>query len=205
MTAPAGDAARPDAAGGGAPSAGDGARPDATDGGTPSTRDGARPDATDGGTPSAGDGARGDGLATGFASADESPGLLLWQVTNRWQAAQRAALKPYGLTHVQFVLLASLTYLQAEGTPVTQRRLADHAVTDPMMTSQVLRALEGRGLVTRGPHPHDARARTLAVTPEGREVANRAVAAAEACDAAFFAPLAGATPAFTSALHTLRP
>ena len=29
-------------------------------------------------------------LATQHDSADESPGLLLWQVTNRWQAAQRA-------------------------------------------------------------------------------------------------------------------
>ncbi len=46
-------------------------------------------------------------LRTRFASADQSPGLLLWQVTNRWQAAQRAALAPLGLTHVQFVLLAS--------------------------------------------------------------------------------------------------
>ena len=57
--------------------------------------------------------ARGPRLATAFASTDESTGLLLWQVTNRWQAAQRAALKPYGLTHVQFVLLASLTWLAA--------------------------------------------------------------------------------------------
>ncbi|MGW5350602.1 MarR family winged helix-turn-helix transcriptional regulator [Streptomyces sp. NPDC004031] len=147
------------------------------------------------------------GLATGHASADESTGLLLWQVTNRWQAAQRAALKPYGLTHVQFVLLASLTYLQAAEAPapVTQRRLADHAATDPMMTSQVLRALEARGLLTRAPHPHDARARTLTATPRGRDLANAAVAAAERCDAAFFAPLAAATPAFTRSLRALRP
>lgn len=154
--------------------------------------------------PPAEDPAGRDGLATGFSSADDSPGLLLWQVTNRWQAAQRAALKPYGLTHVQFVLLASLTHLQAGGTPVTQRRLADHAATDPMMTSQVLRALEARGLLTRGPHPRDARARTLSVTDEGAAVANAAVAAVEACDAAFFAPLAEDAPAFTAALHTLR-
>ena len=85
-------------------------------------------------------------LTTEFAGADDSPGLLLWQVTNRWQAAQRAALKLYGLTHVQFVLLASLTWLSADG-PVTQRQLAEHAATDPMMTSQVLRVLEGLGLV----------------------------------------------------------
>ncbi|MFG1808829.1 MarR family winged helix-turn-helix transcriptional regulator [Streptomyces sp. NPDC049040] len=143
-------------------------------------------------------------LATGFGSAEESPGLLLWQVTNRWQAAQRAALKPYGLTHVQFVLLASLTYLQAEDAPVTQRRLADHAATDPMMTSQVLRALEARDLLTRHPHPHDARARALSPTAEGRDLANRAVGAVEACDAAFFAALGPGTAGFAAALRTLR-
>ncbi|MEU2630609.1 MarR family transcriptional regulator [Kitasatospora sp. NPDC007106] len=142
-------------------------------------------------------------LASGFTEPDESPGLLLWQVTNRWQAAQRAALKPYGLTHVQFVLLASLSWLQADG-PVTQKHLADHAATDPMMTSQVLRALESRGLVHRLPHPHDRRARALAPTDEGRALADRAVAAVEACDRAFFEPLGADAAAFSAALRTLR-
>lgn len=132
------------------------------------------------------------GLDTEFDSADQSPGLLLWQVTNQWQQAQRAALKPYGLTHVQFVVLASLTYLAANG-PVTQKALADHAALDPMMTSQVLRALETAGLLTREDHPSDRRAKALAVTVEGRALANRTVKVVEACDAEFFAPLGGAT------------
>jgi DNA-binding MarR family transcriptional regulator len=125
------------------------------------------------------------GLATEFGSADESPGFLLWQVTNRWQASIRAALKPLGLTHVQFVLLASLTYLDAEG-PVSQKQLAGHAGTDVMMTSQVLRALEQRGLVERAAHPDDGRAVALTVTAPGRELANRSVTVVEACDRAFF-------------------
>jgi DNA-binding MarR family transcriptional regulator len=124
-------------------------------------------------------------LATEFDDAQDSPGLLLWQVTNRWQAAQRAALKPVGLTHVQFVLLASLSWLDVEG-PVTQKLLADHTAADAMMTSQVLRALEERGLVLRKPHPDDKRARALTVTEEGRALANRAVVVVEACDRAFF-------------------
>jgi DNA-binding MarR family transcriptional regulator len=127
-------------------------------------------------------------LATEFADAQDSPGLLLWRVTNTWQAAQRAALKPFGLTHVQFVLLASLAWLDVEG-PVTQKRLADHVAADPMMTSQVLRALEQRDLVHRAAHPGDGRARSLRVTEAGRELADRAVVAVEACDRAFFAPL----------------
>jgi DNA-binding MarR family transcriptional regulator len=143
------------------------------------------------------------GLATGFGSADESPGLLLWQVTNQWQAAIRAALKPFGLTHVQFVLLAALTWLQDSG-PVTQKALADMAVTDPMMTSQVLRALEARRLVHRPPHPQDRRARSIAATKDGRALANRAVVAVEECDREFFGVLGGGVDGFAGALRTLR-
>src|SRR3546814_15453085 len=39
---------------------------------------------------------------------ENSPGFLLWQVTNQWQRRLRATLEPLGLTHVQFVLLAGL-------------------------------------------------------------------------------------------------
>lgn len=142
-------------------------------------------------------------LRTAHESADESPGFLLWQVTNRWQAAIRAALKPYELTHVQFVLLASLTYLQAD-EPVTQRELAEHAATDPMMTSQVLRVLESRGLVVRATHPSDGRARALTVTESGAALVNRANAAVEAADERFFAVLRTGRPDFAAALRRLR-
>lgn len=141
-------------------------------------------------------------LATQHADADASPGLLLWRVTNQWQAATRAALKPLGLTHVQFVLLASLTWLDATG-PVTQKALAAHAATDPMMTSQVLRALEQRGLVQRRPYPGDARARAVSVTEEGASLANQGVRAAEAVDRAFFSVLGERVPDLTAALRAL--
>jgi len=127
-------------------------------------------------------------LAASFDAADERPGLLLWQITNRWQAAQRAALRPLGLTHVQFVLLAGLAWLGIRGR-VNQRDLAEHASTDPMMTSQVVRVLEGRGLVVRREDPTDRRARLLAVTSAGRTLANRAVVVVEQVDRTFFEPV----------------
>ena len=142
------------------------------------------------------------GLRTAFATPDESTGLLLWQVTNRWQAAQRAALQPFGLTHVQFVLTASLTWLGVDG-PVSQKQLADHAGTDPMMTSQVVRALVARGLVDRVPHPDDGRAWALSVTGAGRTLVNRAVVAVESCDESFFAALGRSRASFTRALGAL--
>lgn len=113
----------------------------------------------------------------------------------------RAALQPFALTHVQFVLLASLTWLRSDA-PVTQRDLANHAHTDPMMSSQVLRALEAKGLVRRSPHPADARARALTVTPDGAALATAANTAVEGADRAFFGPL-NERPHFTDMLRRL--
>ena len=121
-----------------------------------------------------------------------SPGFLLWRVTLRWQRAVTAALRPLGLTHVQFVLLANVWWLASEapaGGAPTQREIADHAGTDPMMTSTVLRGLEARGLVARAADPRDARVRRLAVTAPGRRLAQRAVTVVEAADRTFFGAL----------------
>jgi DNA-binding MarR family transcriptional regulator len=140
------------------------------------------------------------GLQTEFADADDSTGLMLWRVANTWQAAQRKALKPHGLTHVQFVLLASITWFTE---PPTQQELAQHARTDPMMTSQVLRTLESKNLIQREPHPRDRRAKALTVTQEGRRLANRAVSAVEACDREFFGRLGSRRADFTDFLGKL--
>jgi DNA-binding MarR family transcriptional regulator len=131
----------------------------------------------------------------------DSPGFLLWRVALRWQRLMMATLRPLGLTHVQFVLLASLWWLteQAAEKP-TQRRLSEFAATDPMMTSQVLRALEAKGLVERATHPTDSRARQLGVTGSGSKLAREAIRAVEGADRSFFAAAAGERPL----LHFLR-
>jgi hypothetical protein len=36
----------------------------------------------------------------------ESPGFLLWRTALRWQRLVTSALRPFNLTHVQFVLLS---------------------------------------------------------------------------------------------------
>jgi DNA-binding MarR family transcriptional regulator len=141
-------------------------------------------------------------LATTYADPSESPGLAIWHVTNAWQRAVRGALAPFGLTHVQFVLLATLTSMDRT-TPITQGDLAAHAGTDVMMTSQVLRALESKHLIDRGEHPTDGRARVLEPTPEGRSLAGRANLAVEAADRAYFAVLGDATADFLHHLHLL--
>jgi len=120
----------------------------------------------------------------------DSPGFLLWRATLRWQRATTAALRPLGLTHVQFVLLAAVWWLsdhpETSSQPPSQRQVADHAGADVMMTSQVLRALEKRGLVIRTPDGTDTRIKRLTVTPAGRQLAPQAVTVVEAADAEFF-------------------
>ena len=133
-----------------------------------------------------------------------SPGFLLWRATLRWQRLMVETLKPFELTHVQFVLLASTWWLCDNGGPPRQRDLAEHAGTDPMMTSQVVRALADAGLVSRTPDPQDARAMLVATTRAGRALAPKAVAAVEAADREFFALVPSrAQPGLRTALSVL--
>jgi DNA-binding MarR family transcriptional regulator len=116
----------------------------------------------------------------------ESPGFLLWHATLRWQRSVAAALAPLDLTHVQFVLLACIWWLNDQGEDPTQVRLAAQAGTDIKMTSQVLKALEKKGLIEREVDPADTRARRLRATPRGKRLAPRAITVVEAVDAEFF-------------------
>jgi DNA-binding MarR family transcriptional regulator len=132
---------------------------------------------------------------------DDSPGFLLWHDTLRWQRDIAAALTPLGLTHVQFVLLATTWWLNAAGESPNQLGVARHAGTDVKMTSEVLRKLEAKDLIRREVDPTDARARRLLVTKRGAELAVTAVAAVEAADSAFFQ----ATPDPGALIALLRP
>ncbi len=130
----------------------------------------------------------------------ESPGFLLWRATLRWQRMIAAALAPFELTHVQFVLLACTWWANEGGERPNQAGIAARAGTDVKMTSQVLRALEARGLLERRPDADDARARVIVATRKGKALAPKAIAAVEAADADFFAavPTAGAIRLLTT-------
>lgn len=139
-----------------------------------------------------------------MSGLDDNPGLLLWQVTLAWQRSMRAALEPHDLTHVQFVLLMSAWWLGEHEEPPTQQRIAEHAGTDVMMTSQVLRRLAARQLVSRELDDKDARAKHIVLTETGRAVLTDALADVEATDADFFASLGADAAAFQRGLVALR-
>jgi DNA-binding MarR family transcriptional regulator len=135
----------------------------------------------------------------------ESPGFLLWHVTLRWQREVAAALKPLGLTHVQFVLLASTWWLNTHAQQPNQAVLSAHAGVDEKMTSQVIRKLEQKGLITRAVDTADTRARRLVITKAGSALAPLAIEAVEAVDVALFTRLSKTNArAFADALRQLR-
>jgi DNA-binding MarR family transcriptional regulator len=120
-----------------------------------------------------------------------SPGFLLWHVTLAWQRAIAAALAPFDLTHVQFVLLACTWWMNEQAEAPNQLAVARQAGTDVKMASQVLRRLEAKALIERTVDPADTRARRLRPTDAGADLARRAIVAVEDVDARFFGDDAG--------------
>ncbi len=135
--------------------------------------------------------------------AEESSGFLLWQVTNLWQREIKKALEPFGLTHSQFVLMASIHWLTLQNENVTQILLSSHTKIDPMTTSTVLRTLQTKGLLQRQEHLTDTRAKTVGLTDGGKKIIKQAVKTVESFDKTFFATLRNKTPMFNEQLLTL--
>src|SRR5262245_43787169 len=103
-------------------------------------------------------------------------GFLLWRVVMRWRAAVDRAVAPWGLTHAQYSLLASLYGLTGAGARPSQRELADYAGLDPVYVSRLVRALERAGLIRRTESTLDPRAFQLVITERGVDVVRQAIA-----------------------------
>jgi len=116
----------------------------------------------------------------------DSPGFVLWHTTLAWQRRMTAVLAPLDLTHVQFVLLACMWWLDQRGSAPHQQELAVQSGTDVKMVSQVVRKLEAKGLIERTIDPVDTRARRLRITPNGAGLAVEAIGVVEDVDAEFF-------------------
>lgn len=134
-----------------------------------------------------------------------SAGFALWQVSNLWQRTMRRVLQDFGLTHVQFGLLAGLAAMQRQSAgTVTQADLAAFCHVDPMMTSQVLRTLEAAGWVERLSHPTDTRAKCPTLTAAGRALLARAAPEVAESDLAFFAMAGKKSDRLVRSLRKLR-
>lgn len=118
-------------------------------------------------------------------------GALVWQLAMRWRSAVDRAVAPLGLTHAQYVALASLRGLTARGEKPSQRRLATWTGLGAIYVSKLVRTLERDGLIVRSPDPTDARAVRITLTERGRDTADQAIPIVRALDRELTAVLGG--------------
>jgi DNA-binding MarR family transcriptional regulator len=79
---------------------------------------------------------------------------------------------PHGLTTLQFT---TMSVLSRHGAPLSTSQLARRAFMTPQSMSEVIHALERKGLIKRNPHPNHRRTLPATLTPKG----NRVLAACE--------------------------
>jgi DNA-binding MarR family transcriptional regulator len=111
-------------------------------------------------------------------AAEENPGFLLWRVSTQWSRSTTAALKAFGLSHPQFVILAIIDRQKEKGT--SQEEIEIQAVLDSKPTAHLLRSLQVKGLI----EPTD-KSRYL-LTKSGEKILEKALPVIERADADFF-------------------
>ena len=97
----------------------------------------------------------------------ENTGHLLYHLSVVLERKMKRSLDTIGITHTQFIILATTFRLNQKSDLVTQVEIANASMTDKMMVSKVLRALEKKGWVGRKEHPIDTRAKTISITQSG--------------------------------------
>ncbi|MFJ5136624.1 MarR family winged helix-turn-helix transcriptional regulator [Streptomyces sp. NPDC088707] len=127
------------------------------------------------------------------ATNDASAGFLVWRLSMKWRVAVDRAVAPLGLTHAQYVVMASLYGMSRSGLRPSQRGLADRTGMEPLYVSKLARALEASGLLDRTRDPSDPRAMQLSLTDQGLDVTLRAITVVQGLLDQLLAPLGGRT------------
>jgi MarR family transcriptional regulator, organic hydroperoxide resistance regulator len=132
---------------------------------------------------------------------DESPGFLLWQLSTLWQRKINQILKPFNLTHVQFVVMASIYWFMQKNEMATQIKVSHLSKVDPVVVSNVLKLLDAKAFTERK-ESRDLRAKEVVLTKSGKDVLKPALNAVELFDAQFFGQV-DTLPILKNAFHVL--
>jgi DNA-binding MarR family transcriptional regulator len=114
----------------------------------------------------AGQGQAGSDQAGRDPAGDEPLSEAFWSVAQRLREVSQETLAPFDITPAH---LRALRALNRHGT-MRLSELSDHLHIAPRSTTEVVDALESRGLVRRRPDPGDRRATLVEVTEHGADV-----------------------------------
>ncbi|MFE9426799.1 MarR family winged helix-turn-helix transcriptional regulator [Kitasatospora sp. NPDC006697] len=141
------------------------------------------------------------------AQPGPTAGYLVWSLSTKWRVAVDRAVAPLGLTHAQYVVLATLYGLRRSGIRPSQREFAERSGLEALYVSKLARALESAGLLDRTPDPADSRAVRLSLTESGAAAARQAIERVQQLLDQLLEPLGGLgserTAAFTRDLQAL--
>jgi DNA-binding MarR family transcriptional regulator len=103
------------------------------------------------------------------ASACAEPGMsyAMARLHQRMFAGITERVAPYDLTTLQFT---TLSVLSRHGAPLSTSQLARRAFMAPQSMSEVIHALERKGLIKRNPHPNHRRTLPATLTAKGHRV-----------------------------------
>ena len=104
-----------------------------------------------------------DGPGRRDSASDETLPEAFWSVARRLRETSQETLAPWDITPSH---LRALRVLARQGT-MRLTGLSDHLHIAPRSTTEVVDALESRGLVERRPDPGDRRATLVEVTGQG--------------------------------------
>jgi len=120
-----------------------------------------------------------------YRSPEDVLGWLLRLLSALWHRKLNAELLAIDLTEMQFVLLIGLGWMTQEGDAVSQKDLGQFCRTSPALTSQVLRSLVRKKLVSIATG-NDTRMRMVLPSPLGESKLRQAVAILQATDEEFW-------------------
>ncbi len=122
---------------------------------------------------------------TAFQSAPRGIAYLVGRLDRLLRRHLGEVLSPQGLSVQQYTALAMLG---ARG-PLSNAQLADRSFVTPQTANEMVKGMEMRGWVDRASDPEHGRVIFLRLTTRGREVLDRAHAAAAALETRMLADL----------------
>lgn len=131
-------------------------------------------------------------LPFSFEKPKDSHGFLLWQTTMIWQKLIKKELDTRGVSHSQFVIMATLLWFESHNYETTQIAIINWTKLDKMTVSKSLKNLASSGFIRRTENINDSRAKTVMLTNDGKKLIHILVPIVEKVDSDFFSQIPNA-------------
>jgi DNA-binding MarR family transcriptional regulator len=126
-------------------------------------------------------------MTSRYKKPEASPGYLLWRLFINWQNRLNVLLKQHGLTHAQFVYLASLYWLlQNTKEEVTQKNIVDISNLNKVVVSDLTKLLINKKMVFKKSSLKDTRANQIKIYEKGMKIIEEVLPLVESLDIEYF-------------------